>query len=139
MPVKKTSKRSTAEKKKTRAIDFSTIRAIGLALPGAEVATTYGSPALKVNGKMFACMAVHRSAEPGSLVVLIDFDARSELLAAEPDVYYITDHYMGYPSVLVRLSRVHCDALPDLLRGAWRIATTSAKPKGRRRKAANNL
>jgi len=139
MPVKKTSKRSTAKKKKTRAIDFSTIRAIGLALPGAEVATTYGSPALKVNGKMFACMAAHRSAEPGSLVVLIDFDARAELLAAEPDLYYITDHYVGYPSVLVRLSRVHRDALPDLLRGAWRLATTSAKPKARRRKAANNL
>jgi hypothetical protein len=122
-----------------KTIGFDAVRKIGLALPGAEAGTAFGSPALKVNGKMFACMAVHRSAEPGSLVVLIDFDARVELLAAEPDVYYITDHYVGYPSVLVRLSRVHRDALPDLLRGAWRLAAASAKPRARRRKTANHL
>jgi len=39
---------------------------------------------------------VHRSAEPGSLAVRVDFDDRAELLAADPDVYYVTDHYLNY-------------------------------------------
>ena len=60
-------------------------------------------------------MPAHRSAEPGSLAVRVDFDDRAELLAADPDVYYVTDHYLTYTAVLVRLSRVRPDVLRDLL------------------------
>jgi len=107
-----------------RRITFDTVRAVGLTLPGVEEGTTYGSPALKVGGKMFACMAVHRSAEPKTLVVRLEFEQRDELLAADPETYYVTDHYVDYPSVLVRLTRVHHDALPDLLRMGYRFVTT---------------
>ena len=55
-------------------INFDTVRKIGLALPGVEESTAYGSPALKVHGKLLACVPSHRSAEPGSLVVRSDFD-----------------------------------------------------------------
>jgi hypothetical protein len=48
-------------------------------------------------------MSSHKSAEPDSLVVRADFEQRAELLNADPNVYYITDHYKGYPAVLVRL------------------------------------
>jgi hypothetical protein len=72
-------------------IDFDTVRNIGLALPGVAESTAYGSPALKVDGKLMACIAVNRSAEPGSLAVCVDFDDRAELIAADPDVYYVTD------------------------------------------------
>jgi hypothetical protein len=41
-----------------------------------------------------------------SLVVRISLEERAELIAAAPDIYYVTDHYLGYPGVLVRLSRV---------------------------------
>src|SRR5947208_16519436 len=85
-------------------IDFDTVRKIGLALPGVEESTAYGSPALKIHGKLLACLPAHRSAEPGSLVVRVGFDDRAELLAAAPGVYYVTDHYLNYTSVLVRLS-----------------------------------
>jgi hypothetical protein len=94
-----------------------------LALPGVEEITAYGSPALKVRGKLLACVPSHRSAEPGSLVVRIDFDDRAELLAADPDVYYVTDHYLNYTSVLVRLSRVTPDVLRDLLGMAHKFMT----------------
>src|SRR5947208_13512953 len=100
------------------AIDFETVRKIGLALPGVEESTAYGSLALKVRGKLLACVPAHRSAETGSLAVRIDFDHRAELLAAAPDVYYVTDHYLNYNAVLVRLSRVTLDVLRDLLRMA---------------------
>src|SRR5256885_12503126 len=96
-------------------IDFDTVRKIGLALPGVIESTAYGSPALKVHGKLMACIAVNRSAEPGSLAVRVDFDDRAELLAGDPDVYYVTDHYIPYNALLVRLSRLSPDVLRDLL------------------------
>jgi hypothetical protein len=104
-------------------INFDTVRKIGLALPGVEARTAYGAPALKVRGKLMACVPTHRSAEPGSLVVRIGFDDRAELLAAAPDVYYVTDHYVGYSGVLVRLSRITPDVLRDLLGMAYKFVT----------------
>jgi len=115
-------------------INFDTVRKIGLALPGVEESTTYGSPALKVHGKLLACIAVHRSAERGSLAVRVDFDDRAELLAADPDVYYVTDHYVGYNAVLVRLSRVNRDVLRDLLGMAYKFVTRKAAPRSPARK-----
>ena len=107
----------------TGTIDFDAVRKIGLALPGVEESTAYGSPALKVRGKLLACVPTHHSAEPGSLMVRVDFDDRAELLAAAPDVYYVTDHYVGYSAVLVRLSRVTQDVLRDLLGMAHKFVT----------------
>ena len=90
----------------------------------------YGSPALKVGGKLLACIPTHKSAEPGSVVVRIDFDRRAELLATAPDVYYLKDHYLNYPAVLVRLSRIHPDALRDLLGMSWRFVTAKRPTRG---------
>ena len=73
-------------------MNFDTVRNIGLALPGVEESTAYGVPALKVHGKLLASVPANRSAEPDSLVVRLDFDDRAELLAADPDVYYVTPH-----------------------------------------------
>jgi len=115
-------------------IDFDTVRKIGLTLPGVEESTAYGSPALKVRGQLMACLPSHRSAEPGSLVVRVDFSDRAELLAAAPDVYYVTDHYIGYTSVLVRLSRVTPDVLRDLLGMAHKFVTQRLPSKKRRKK-----
>src|ERR1700726_4841382 len=111
-----------------KTISFDTVRKIGLALPGVVESTAYGKPALKINEKLLACIPSHRSAEPGSLVVRVDFGDRAELLAADPDVYYVTDHYLNYAAVLVRLSRVTPDVLRDLLGISHKFVT------GRRRR-----
>ena len=118
-----------------KTITFDTVQAMGLALPGVEEGTTYGARSLKVDGKKFACPAIHRSAEPDTLGVRIDFAQRDELMAADPEAYYLTDHYVNYPVVLVRLSRIHPDALRDLLAMAWRYVSASAKRPGRRRRS----
>ena len=118
-------------------INFDTARNIGLALPGVEESTAYGFPALKVHGKLLACVPANRSAEPGSIVVRVDFDDRAELLAAAPDVYYVTDHYADYSAVLVRLSRVNPDVLRDLLSMAHTFVTPNVElrsPSRKRRK-----
>src|SRR5262245_39425262 len=96
-------------------------------LADVEVATSYGTPALKVRGKLFACIASHRSAEPDTLVAVVSFDDREQLLEADPVTYYIKDHYLNYPSVLVRLRKIHPDALRDLLRMAWTYVSSRAR------------
>ena len=118
--------------------DFSRVRKIGLTFPGVEESTSWGQPSLKAGGKMFACMAAHRSAEPGSLVVLVDFPRREELLAEAPEIYYLTDHYVGYPSVLVRLERIRADALRGLLAGAMQFVQSRGK-KGSNRSGSRGV
>ena len=113
---------------------FSAVEAIGRTLPDVEVTTTWGQPTLKVRGKMFACIASHKSAEPNSLVVMMDFDDRDALLEDDPDVYYVKDHYVPYPCVVVRLSRIRLDALRDLIVGAHRYISTKASKTTRRSK-----
>ena len=83
-----------------------------------------------MRGALFA-----RLKEDGdSLVVRMDSDQRAELMAADPETYYITDHYLNYEWILVRLSRVHADALRDLLRGVWRSAAASKRRTVRSKK-----
>ena len=89
---------------------------IGLALPGVEESSLHGAPSLEVSGRLLACPALHKSAEPNSLMVRIGSKQRAALLSAEPKRYYITDHYVGHPSVLVRLSEIDRQSLGDLLR-----------------------
>jgi len=115
-------------------INFDTVRNIGLALPGVEESTAYGAPALKVHGKLLACVPSHRSAEPASLVVRLELDDRAELLAADPDVYYVTEHYVGYNAVLVRLSRVNPNVLRDVLGMAYKFITrkSASRPWARK-------
>jgi len=116
---------------------FRRVEAIGRTLSGVEVTTSWGQPALKVRGKMFACLASHKSAEPGTLVVRMDIAARDALIADDPATYYLKEHYVGYPCVLVRLSRVRADALKDLVTGAHRYvssATRQTPARGARRR-----
>jgi hypothetical protein len=116
-------------------VTFDVIRKLGLQLADVEDCTACGKLALKVGGKLLACVAIHKSAEPGSLVVRIDFDQRAALVAEDPGTYYVTDHYVNYPAVLVRLSRIHADQARDLLNAAWRFVTSKEKRTPRKRRA----
>jgi hypothetical protein len=120
-------------------INFDTVREMALKLPGVEEGTAYGSPAFKVHGELLACIPTHQSAEPDSLAVRIGFDRRAELLATDPDVYYLKDHYVNYPAVLVRLSRIHPDALQGLLGMAWRFVTTKKSRAARPRRGQRSV
>ena len=96
---------------------------LGTKLPDVVVATYFGMPALKLDGQMVACMASHKSAEPDTLVVRIDFFERDLRIANEPDIYYLKPHYVNYACVLTRLSRIDDEALGDLLESGWRFVT----------------
>ena len=97
-------------------ITWETVRKIGLAMPGVEDGTSYGTPALKAKKKLFV-----RLREEGDVIVLpMSFEQREALMAEDPDTYFITDHYLKYEYVLVRLKKVSEAAMRDLLNGAYR-------------------
>lgn len=99
-------------------VTYETVRQLALTLPGTEEGTSYGTLACKVAGKLFARQ--HQDGE--SVVIRVDFEEREELMSAEPEKFYITDHYLNYPWMLVRLSKVGRDELSDLLLQSWRRA-----------------
>jgi hypothetical protein len=107
--------------KKSSGITYDVVRRMGLALPNVEEGTSYGTPALKVKSKLF----VRLRDDLDAIVLKMPFDRREELMAEEPETYFITDHYLEYPWVLVRLSKLHLDALRDLLQIAYRTASHS--------------
>jgi hypothetical protein len=108
-------------------IDFDVVRRIAMGLPEVEDSTIHGAPSLTVRGRLLTCPALHKSAEPDSLAVRIDVDQRTALLAADSDTYYVTDHYVNHPVVLVRLSRIHPDSLRDLLGMSWRFVSAKTR------------
>jgi hypothetical protein len=92
--------------------------AIGQRLPGVEVGTSWGTPGLKVRGK-FMCRL---RTDPDALVVrVIDLPDREALVQGQPDVYFTTPHYDGYPAVLVRLEEIDPLELAELIEDAWRV------------------
>jgi hypothetical protein len=104
---------------------FDTVRKICSTIEGAEESTSYKTPAFKMGGSLFA----RQNEEPDWLVVRTTFEERDELMASDYDTYFITDHYLKYPWVLVSMSRIHRDALGDLLRRAARLAAAEKRPK----------
>ena len=96
---------------------FEQARLAGHALPGVEDSTSYGTPALKVRGKLLA--RLHQSGE--CLVLRADLLDREILLQSDPRVFFITDHYRDYPWILVRFASVDPSALPELIERAWRL------------------
>ena len=101
---------------KTHAITWETVREIAQQLPGAEEGTSYGTPAFKVGKKLFA--RFHQSGE--SIVISMEIDEREALMKIDPDTFYITDHYLKYPWVLVRLSAVKRNDLEKIIEESWR-------------------
>jgi hypothetical protein len=105
------------------AVKFERVRRIAVALEGVEEGSSYGTPGFKVKGVLF--LRLHQDLD--ALVVRVDLERREEMIAADPETYFITDHYLNYPWILVRLARVRSDALPDLIQMAWREARASKR------------
>jgi hypothetical protein len=91
---------------------------IGQRFPGVEVGTSWGTPGLKVRGKFMCRLRTN----PDALVVrVIDVPDREALVQGQPEVFFTTPHYEGYPAVLVRLERIDPAELAELIEDAWRV------------------
>ena len=93
---------------------FDDVAAIASALPGTMLGTSYGTPAIKVGGKLLA-----RLREDGDMVLKVEDGLREVLLEMQPDVFHTTPHYDGYPTVLVRLAPADADQIAGLVERAW--------------------
>jgi len=97
-------------------ITFDRIVEISKPFPGIEVGTSYGTPALKVGKKLI--LRMHQKED--AIVLLLDsVEDQEELIQSDPMGFYITDHYIGYPAVLVRPT-VEEALFRDLLERSWR-------------------
>src|SRR3954454_1555844 len=98
-----------------RKVTWATVRA--LALPGVEESTSYKTPAMKVRGKLIA-----RLKEDGqTIVVPMTLAHRALRIQADREVFFVTEHYVPYPYVLVRLAIVTRTDLRERLQDAWRV------------------
>jgi hypothetical protein len=122
-------KRKSISPRKSPGLSEDSVRKMALGLQGADERPSYGTPGFRVNDQLF--LRFHQDGE--SLVVRCDFEQRTELMAADPATYYITDHYLNYEWVLVSRARVHPDALRDLLNMAHAAAANAGR-KGRKKK-----
>ncbi len=133
------------------------VRRIALTLPGAaEESSSTGRSHWTVNGKLFTwerplrrsdLAALGDSAPEGPIlgVYTADLELKEVLLASDPDVYFTTPHFDGYPAVLVQLEKIAASELKDIIVEAWlarapkRVAAayleTSKKPPPRKKRA----
>ncbi len=100
-------------------------KAMILALPGVEEGVSYGQPSFKLRGKFFTRLRDQETV----LVLLMPIDERDVWMEIAPETYFVTDHYRGYPSVLVRLAAIEADALRARLEQSWRARATKAAVK----------
>lgn len=91
---------------------------LGKELPEVVEGVWYRTPALKVRGKAFV-----RLKEDGDSVVFLleSVDEQEALIEAKPELYFITDHYRGWPAVLARLSKLRAGECRYRLEQAWRM------------------
>ena len=97
--------------------------AIARALPEVEESTSYGRPAIKVRGKF---MAGYNPQEKAFVLRLSSVEEQDFLIEMAPAIYYITDHYKGYPAVLARPGKLTKKEARGRLEQAWRTQAPKA-------------
>lgn len=99
-------------------VTFDDARKFALSLPAVEEGTSYGTVAFRVKKKY-----MFRLREDGETLALrVPFDARDMLMESRPEVFFITDHYRGYPAVLLRLATASRKELEGVVRMSWKFA-----------------
>ena len=93
------------------------VRRLALALPGVEEGICFGTPAFYVRHKLMLRMWP----DGETLVSRCPIDEREELIAENPDVFFVTDHYRNYTSILISLLAVNQKVLAQMIERAWRM------------------
>ena len=96
---------------------------MALALPGAETSTSYGREAVKVRGKMI----IVAGRTDDHFVLTASLDEVEMLMETEPDCFFQTPHYVGWPGVLVRLATADPERIAVLIERAWSRRASKAQ------------
>jgi hypothetical protein len=111
-------KKSTHRSKQRPNPGYARFLRVALKLPGMEESISYGTPSLKVKGKLVSRLRIEAE---GALAIYCDFIDREMFLQADPEVFFVTDHYRNYPMILIHLDKIRADALPGIVEQAWRM------------------
>jgi hypothetical protein len=99
-------------------VTWEDVARAGLVLPEVEEATSYGTPALRLRGKLL----VRLRDDSETLALRVDPEERLALVHEQPETFYVTPHYQDYPFVLVRLAAADREELEELLAEAWLLS-----------------
>ncbi len=105
--------------------------AFALSLPDTELSTSYGKPAVKVASNGRAFLYTGRE-EKTSFGIAIDLDTVEILKETDPETFWQTPHYEGWPAVLIRYDSADPERVRIMIERSrdW----TAAKPRPRPRK-----
>jgi hypothetical protein len=109
---------------------WADVRRIALALPETSEVTTHGQPAWRVKDKGFVWERPLRRADFEALgdqapvgpilgASVEHVGIKDALLATDPNVFFTTPHFDGYPAILVRLDHIAVAELEALIVDAW--------------------
>jgi hypothetical protein len=106
--------------------------AFAQSLPDTELSTSYGKPAVKVasNGRAFLYPSHEADTSFG---VSMDLDTIEILKATEPETYWQTPHYEGWPAVLVRYDCKDQDRVREIIARSRDLSAALPKAKPRKR------
>ncbi len=124
---------TTGKARSRSGVSVATLRKLALELPDVVDVTTARRIAFRTNGRMLLCSAIHKSAEPGSIVLRVSAGQRSELMAEYPEALYLPPHYASSSAVVARLSRLDRRSLRAILSAAWAFVTQQAAARKPRR------
>ena len=105
--------------------------AFALSLPGTELSTSYGNPAVKVNGRAFLYTG-HE--DETSFGIAIDLDTVEILKETDPDTFWQTPHYEGWPAVLIRFGSADPERVQTMIERSRDWTAAKPRPKPRKRK-----
>ena len=96
---------------------YSALKRMALALPEVTDSTSYGTPALKVRGKLMARLKEDKQ----TVALRTTWEERERLLATYPEVFFITEHYRNYSWALLRLPESTRELAKQVLELAWSL------------------
>jgi hypothetical protein len=102
--------------------------AFALSLPGTELSTSYGKPAVKVNGRAF----LYTGREGDSFAVAIDLDTIELLKETDPETFWQSPHYQGWPAVLVRYASPDPERVRAIIERSHAWSAAKPRPKARK-------
>lgn len=109
---------------------WSDVRRLALALPGTSEEISHERAAWIVNKKFFVWERPLRKSDlaalgddaPGGPILGVytgELDLKEAMIASDPNVFFTTPHFYGYPAVLVQLKKIGLKKLKDIITEAW--------------------
>jgi hypothetical protein len=112
---------------------FDEAVAFALTLPGTELSTSHGKPAVKIasNGRAF----LFPSHEPDtSFGAAVDLDTIELLKETDPQTFWQSPHYVGWEGMLIRYDSPDEERVHEVIERArdWTAAKPKTKPRKRK-------